>query len=74
MVDAIALIRFFWDSSLTRCRAVAFDAAGNLLAEVAIELPESTRRRIWTVRGHGAVACIEAIAEEHLRSMLELRG
>ncbi len=74
MVDAIAVVRFFWDSSGTRCRAVAFDAGGNLLAEVSVELPETTRRRIWTTNGPAAAHRVEQIAEQHLRTMLELRG
>lgn len=73
MVEAVARIRFSWDPEFTRCRASAYDAADHLLAEVVVELPESTRRKIWSLRGGTAQFRIEEAAEKHLRAMLELR-
>jgi hypothetical protein len=73
MVDSIALIRFFWDADDHRCRAVAYDAQGTVVAEVTIVLPATTRERIWRTHGANATAHVETIAADHLRAMLELR-
>jgi len=73
VTDPVAVVRFSWDSTLTACRASAYDASGQLLGQVAIEFPEETRRRIWGQRGQTAQLRIEEIAERQLRTMLELR-
>jgi hypothetical protein len=73
MVDAIARVRFSWNSAQTVCRAAAYDLHGNLLGEVAVELTEDTWARIRAARGQAATLRIEEVAERHLRTMLEMR-
>ena len=73
MVEAIARIRFSWDTELSKCRAIAYDANDKSLGEVLLELPTETRRRIWAARGPGTQFRIEEVAEKHLRTMLDLR-
>lgn len=73
MVDAIARVRFSWNSAQTTCRASAYDVHGNLLGEVTVELTDDTWTRIRAARGQGATLRIEEVAERHLRTMLEMR-
>lgn len=72
-MESIALVRFSWSADLTKCRATALDAKGDVLGEVTVEFPPATSRRIWS---HGGVMQyrVEDVAERHLRAMLDLRG
>jgi hypothetical protein len=73
MVEAVSRLRFSWDSTFTACRASAYDANGNLLGQLVLEVPAETKKLIWMQRGPVAHLRIEELAEKHLRAMLELR-